>query len=398
MWVLFFLCLLSEWFGYHRFVIYIVSGILFSVLSTLVTVGIWRLIDATYECVDDKRYRLARKMHVTFGVKFNKHIFEFAIIRFSLFAILLFYYLIVIMRIWQVSENIIDNLSSAIFEGFNIVNFHIIPARLIFALLTFAVLFLLGRFIAALVAKKADFQGEEDTQIAVSTIIIYTSFAISLLFALIVTGVNFTGLAIIAGALSVGIGLGLQDIVNNFVSGLILLLEKPIKPGDRIVIDNTEGFVKRIRIRSTQISTMLKEDVIVPNAELVTNKVTNYMFRDKFWRVACKVGVSYGSDIELVRRVLMQIAYANEDVVHEGMNEPIVLFKEFSDSCLNFELWCVIYDVNKKFLVISELNFAIDAAFRKNNIKIAFPQRDLHIKDYKIIAKEDAAAEQTKEE
>ncbi len=385
LWALFFVSVIAEWLGYHRLVIYVVSGVLLTVLSTLAAVGIWRLVDAIYESFDDRQYRIARKLHVIFGVKFNKHLYEFGLIKFSLYAAILFYYLVSIMHVWQVSENWIDRLTNWIFEGFHIVNFHIVPARLIVAILTFAVIFLIGRFVAAIVAKKADFQGEEDTQIAVSTVIIYAAFAGALLCALLVTGVDFTGLAIIAGALSVGIGLGLQNIVNNFVSGLILLLEKPIKPGDRVVVGTTEGFVKRIRIRSTQIATLAKEDVIVPNADLITNKVTNYMFRDRHWRITCKVGVAYGSDVELVKRVLMEVAYANDDVVHDAPNEPIVLFRDFSDSCLTFELWCVIYDVNKKYLAVSDLNFAIDDAFRKNNITIAFPQRDLHIKDYQTI-------------
>src|SRR3990167_8592273 len=268
---------------------------------------------------------------------------------------------------------------SGLMDGFKFVGIQIIPSRIILALIVFSVIFLVGLLIATSIARKHAFQGEEDTQIAISTITVYISFAIALLFSLLVTGVDFTGLAIIAGALSVGVGLGLQTIVNNFVSGLILLIEKPIKPGDRIVIGKTEGFVRKIRIRSTQIATLAKEDVIVPNADLVTQQVTNYMFRDRNARVTCTVGVAYGSDVKLVKKLLLDVAQKHDDVVHDTPNEPLVLFRQFGESSLQFELWSVIHDVNKKYVVVSDLNFAIDAAFRQHNITIAFPQRDVHI-------------------
>ena len=177
-----------------------------------------------------------------------------------------------------------------------------------------------------------------------------------------------------------GIGLGLQSIVNNFLSGLILLIEQPIKPGDRIKIDGIEGFVKKVSIRSTQIITPSKEDIIIPNSDLITHHVTNYMFSDKYWRVNCPIGVAYGSDTDKVCEALMEVAIAHPEVVNTPLNKPVVLFRSFGDSALLFELWCLIKDVNRKYVVTSELNLAIDQAFRKNNISIAFPQQDVHIK------------------
>ncbi len=211
---------------------------------------------------------------------------------------------------------------------------------------------------------------------------IFRRFFILYLLGLLIAGVDFTGLAIIAGALSVGIGLGMQTIANNIVSGIILLLEKPIKPGDRVIVGDTEGFVKKVRLRSTQITTLAREDVIVPNAELIANKVTNFMFRDKHWRVTCQVGVAYGSNVELIREKLLEVAANHEDVLQGGANKPVVMFKQFGDSSLVFELWCIIRDVNKKYYIASDLHFEIDKIFRENSITIAFPQRDLHIKNW----------------
>jgi small-conductance mechanosensitive channel len=124
---------------------------------------------------------------------------------------------------------------------------------------------------------------------------------------------------------------------------------------------------------------MSRADVIVPNADLIKNQVTNYMFRDPYWRVECKVGVAYGSDTELVKQTLLEVAQNHQNVVQDEANGPAVLFKQFGDSALNFELWCIIKNVNSKYVVESELNFAIDKAFREKRITIAFPQRDVHI-------------------
>jgi len=201
------------------------------------------------------------------------------------------------------------------------------------------------------------------------------------LIALAIAGVTFQNLALIAGALSVGIGFGLQNIVNNFVSGLILLFERPIRTGDWIIVNNIEGYVRRISIRSTQIQTFDRADVIVPNSDLISNSVTNLMLRDRFGRLRVPVGVAYGSDTQRVKESLLEVARAHPQVVQGSsiVADPYVLFLSFGDSALNFELRAFVRDVGQRLTVLSDLNFAIDAAFREAGIEIPFPQRDLHI-------------------
>ena len=377
-----------ECLGYHRLAVFLVTGLLLSALFTIISILLWRLMDDLYDRIDNKQYSLSRKVHQMFGVKFNKKMHEIFLIKFAAYIVILSAYVVVILKSWSISPVFIDLVEDGLWHGFKLSVITITPSRIVLGLISFSAILLIGRFLATSVAQKHRFKGEEDTQIAISTITVYISFSIGLIFAMLVIGVDFTGLTIIAGALSVGVGLGLQTIVNNFVSGLILLIEKPIKPGDRIVIGKTEGFVRKIRIRSTQIATLAKEDVIVPNADLITQQVTNYMFRDRNSRIACQVGVAYGSDTNLVRKILLEVADRHDDVVHEAPNEPVVLFSRFGDSALIFDLLCVIHDVNKKSFVISDLNFAIDAAFRQHQIDIAFPQRELHIKDYAALKKE----------
>jgi len=210
----------------------------------------------------------------------------------------------------------------------------------------------------------------------------YIGFAFAFIMALIIAGVNFTGLAIIAGALSVGIGFGLQTIVNNFVSGLVLLLERPIRIGDRIVVGTVEGYVRRINIRSTVIRTLERTDLVIPNADLVSGQVTNLVYRDTQERTSIFVGLAYGSDVDLAKQVLIDLACEHPEVINDDHIKPTVLFTEFADSCLTFELRVVIADVHNRPGIRSDLHFAIDKAFRKHNISMAFPQQDLHIVDW----------------
>ena len=149
------------------------------------------------------------------------------------------------------------------------------------------------------------------------------------------------------------------------------------------MVGNTEGYIKQIRIRATQIQTFDRADVIVPNSELISGQVTNWMLHDSRGRARIPVGVAYGSDTQKVKQLLLTIANEHPDVVTDGSSPvPKVIFRGFGDSALDFELRCFIRNIDSRLDVISDLNFAIDAAFRENNIQIPFPQRDLHVKQW----------------
>ena len=205
---------------------------------------------------------------------------------------------------------------------------------------------------------------------------------IAFFVALAVAGIELGKFAIIAGAVGVGIGFGLQNIVNNFISGIILLFERPIRTGDWIVVGNTEGYVRKISIRSTQIETFDRADVIVPNSELISNQVTNWMLRDPWGRVIVPIGVAYGSDVEQVRELLLQVGGEHPLVITDSLrvSPPRVMFRGFGDSSLNFELRCFIRNVDQRLATVSDLNFAIEKVLREANIQIPFPQRDLHLR------------------
>jgi small-conductance mechanosensitive channel len=210
----------------------------------------------------------------------------------------------------------------------------------------------------------------------------YVAVALAVIVALSIAGIKFSNLAIIAGALSVGIGFGLQNVVNNFVSGIILLVERPVRTGDWIIVGGTEGYVKHISIRTTTIQTFDRADVIVPNSDLISNQVTNWTLRNLWGRIKAPIGVAYGSDTATVKETLLEIAKNNADIIkgNPQLSEASVLFLGFGDSALNFELRAIIRDVDRRLHVISDINFAIDAAFREKGIEIPFPQRDVNFR------------------
>jgi small-conductance mechanosensitive channel len=206
----------------------------------------------------------------------------------------------------------------------------------------------------------------------------YVGVVIAVAVAVSALGLDLSNLAIIAGALSVGIGFGLQNIVNNFVSGLILLVERPVKVGDWVVIGTNQGYVKRINVRATEIQTFQRSSVIIPNSELLSSAVINWTHKDTFARVDIPVGVAYGSDIEIVRDTLLECA--REHPKANRYPEPFVLFLNFGDSSLDFSLRFYISRADESFLVGSEVRFAIVHAFEEKGIQIPFPQRDIHVR------------------
>lgn len=212
---------------------------------------------------------------------------------------------------------------------------------------------------------------------AFSTICRYVIIAVGAVSAFNMIGVNWSNLQWLIAALSVGLGFGLQEIVANFISGLIILFERPFRVGDTVTIGDTSGTVVRIRIRATTITDWDRRELIVPNKEFITGRLVNWTLTDPVLRVVIPVGIAYGSDTALAERLLYRSSQQVPTVLKDP--EPVVVFKQFGDSTLNFELRVFVNGVQNLVPTTHALHKAIDRAFRENGINIAFPQRDVHI-------------------
>lgn len=235
---------------------------------------------------------------------------------------------------------------------------------------------LFQRFLRAAVLRSAGLA--PGARAAIDAGIGYAGVLLALLLAISAAGVNLSNLAIIAGALSVGIGFGLQNVVSNFVSGLILLIERPIQPGDWIEVGGFSGYVKRINVRSTEITTFDRASVIVPNSELISASVVNWTHRSLVGRAIVRVGVGYDSDPDQVARILSETALAHENVLKTPA--PWIVFADFGASSLDFEIRCYLRDINGKLGVESDLRFALLKRLKEEGIEIPFPQRVVEIK------------------
>lgn len=221
-------------------------------------------------------------------------------------------------------------------------------------------------------------QIDEGTRYVFARVIQYIVIVFGALLAFQFVGIDLSGLAVIFGFLSVGIGFGLQNITSNFVAGLILLFERPIKVGDRLLVGDVEGDVVEINIRSTTVRTINNVHIIVPNSDFISNNVVNWSYGDKKVRIEIDVGVSYASDLETVLTALREVAEENREVLNKP--EPEVLLMSFGDSSWNMQLRGWIRDPKNHRVVRSDLNCAIVRKFRERDIEIPFPQRDLHIR------------------
>lgn len=366
-----------DWMGYVKFSHFLLENIfIFLALSFLA---------GTLNSVLSQSllYLFSRqKVRYYLGIFSNKEIFEVYILKAVIFTLLWCGFVLAIVKLCFFSDVYFYSLLNDINNGFYIANLHIVPIRLLFAVMVFLTLSLCNRFMQATISRHNKLYSQEGAQVALATVAGYAGFSAAIILSLVIAGINFTNLAIIVGALSVGIGFGLQNIINNFISGLILLLESPIRAGDRIMVGDVEGFVRRISLRATHVVTSRGADVFIPNADLIAKNVTNYQYLNSRWLIICKVSVAYDSNVDLVKETLLDIANKHPQIIQDAPNQPQVFISQLGDSGILFSLVIMILNVNQKSQVESDIYTAIIKTFAKLNISLPFPQQDIFIKNF----------------
>lgn len=217
---------------------------------------------------------------------------------------------------------------------------------------------------------------------SIASLIRYVVLVIAMVIGLSIIGINLSSLAVMLGVLGIGVGFGLQGVVANFFAGIVIILTRPVKEGDRILVHDYEGTVYQIRMISTVINTVTNETIIVPNSELVNRYIHNYSYEDLRIIVVNLVQVSYSSDLDRVEEVLRAVSLENPFRVED--TEPRVLFRSFDDSGITVSVGTWIRDARERIFATSWMTREIWRAFRRNHIEIPFPQRDLHVKSMPV--------------
>ena len=301
-------------------------------------------------------------------------------LNFFLKVLVLFYALLNLLPVWRLFASLSEAWSYLAEFGFNIGDVRVTLQMVGFAIVTLYISIQISWLLQALCETQVFYRKSVDRGVrdAIKKLVHYGVVLVGFLVALSALGMSLQHFIVILGALGVGIGFGLQDIVNNFLSGIILLFERPIKVGDGILVDGEYGTVKYIGLRSTIVETLDHSELIVPNAQMISQKVTNWTLSNRRVRVVMRVGVAYGSDVKRVMMILNEVSTTHQEVLDDPAPSPI--FTAFGDSSLNFELRVWIANIDIRPRVMSELLQLVDARFREAGVEIPFPQRDLHLR------------------
>ncbi len=377
--------LLAILLGYQNLAGYLIHGATRTALALAVLWILLWLVYQAFEFLVHPESTAATRLRRSLGVRGQRSRSGIGLLQLVADLVLWLSFVVYLIYVWDESGTTLDRLVELVTIGGTVGNIRLVPINIIGGILVFAgVIVLIGwikrwidsRWLQHIVA-------ERGAREALVTLIGYLGFVIAVIIGLVQAGVDLSGLAIVSGALALGIGFGMQEIANNFVSGLILLFERPIRAGDFVTVGEVEGFIRRIRIRATEIETLDNQNVLVPNSELVSGRVTNWVLRNPHGRLIVRVGVAYGSDVQKVKEILQRVASEHPEVITDGRAPaPRALFMGFGDSSLDFELRVRIQRIERRFSVLSDINFAIDQAFRDEGISIPFPQRDLHVVSY----------------
>lgn len=357
-------------FGYISFSAYLINRFIISAAVVSVLYIAYNLLLMLYHAVIRWRFwitafRINRrsliKSEVWFGIILSPIVYIFGAL--------------VLLAVWGVSVDILIAKTKGVLTGFNIGEVHVSITSLLLGIIAFWVAMLLVKMLKSSIQQgalsKLDF--DDGMKNSIISGIGFFGFIFSVILGIAVAGGSFKSLAIMAGALSFGAGLGLQNIVSNLVAGITILFERPIKLGDIVVINGYEGTVKQISMRSTILEMGNKSNVIIPNSAIISGSVVNKTHDNRMMRIEIKVGVDYDSNINQVRDILLSIAQNEEGVLKTPA--PSLVFTDFGDSSLDFQLNCYISNISRNAEITFKLRENIINAFREAGINIPFPQR-----------------------
>jgi small-conductance mechanosensitive channel len=359
-------CIL-DFIGYYRLGLILLPNVVITLIALIIIRDFILFINELYVFFNDANQLGSQRLRLMLGVTPMQKLPELFFMRILMSVPLVTVVLYGLIALWSQSAECAQNFEYQLFKGINLLGHSIQPLEITRAILVFCMIFFIGHWVKAQAYQKKWFAEDHHTQQVFSSIIYYSFIIIALFIALYISGIKLSSLVIVSGAMSFGIGFGLQHFANDFISGLILLINKPIKIGDHVIIDNVEGYIKKIGALTTQLTTLDHSDDLIPNSNLLTKPLLNLTFNDnKYARIKIVVTFDQPVDLNSAKNILLRVAKNNKNVILDDQkNQVNILFQMNA-----LILLCVISNVNKKESVISELNLAITIAFMQEKIAI----------------------------
>ncbi len=385
-WLLLGICVVALLFGYIALAHFIITNTLVTAAMVIILYLIHHLVDALVSSSTQPWSRFGKAIRSKMGLG-DETIRRVGLLLSTITDVsVVLLGAPLVLALWTITWVDFSSLARQAFFGFKVGDVSIEPSKILLAIVMLVVGVIVVRILSTWLNRRILSRSNIDAgvQNSIATGVKYTGVLLAGGFALSAAGLDFSKLAIVAGALSVGIGFGLQSVVSNFVSGLILLAERPIRIGDWIEVGAGEGVVKKINVRSTEIETFDRCSVIVPNSSFISDPVKNWSHGSSVGRIKINVGVGYDSDPEQVQKILIECAQAHDRVISSPA--PRVMFMDFGSSSLDFQLRIFLDDIGYCTAVASDLRFTIFRELKAAGIEIPFPQRDINIRDIEKIS------------
>lgn len=316
--------------GYQKYALAIIPKVMVSALVIFILYQLIRIISKIQHAFDLNNSNLSKKIHDCFGIMQNKSMPELIILRTLIYTSIISWSTMLLLHIWGLPEAYQDQILNTAFNGIEVFNITVFPVRILRAIFIFFVIMLIGRYLANATMKSQAFEKEYHLQITISTLIRYITFIIASVLSLYIAGINFAGVAIALGALLVGVGFGLQQIVSDFISGLILLSNNVVRPADFIAIDNIEGTIKKIRLLSTEIQSN-DCTVLIPNSFLISRSVNNYTQKEQIYYAHTQVLIEDMSELKRIENIMLIAAMESDHVIKNELHKPYTEIELFNN-------------------------------------------------------------------
>ncbi|MDX2346895.1 MAG: mechanosensitive ion channel [Legionella sp.] len=365
--------IISVFFGYGAFSSFVIDHTIKTYLLLFVSFESIYLIWTYAHVLNDKTAPLCIRFHRWAGLKPKKILIEVSILKFLLTLILMHYFIQLFVTLWDMPGYYLTSTLDFLESGLYLFNMQINLLAIFRGLTVFCFIIISGRLLGAFFARKNTNFEQKNARITIVTLTNYLAFIMGALISLMVIGINLSGFALVASALSVGIGFGLKGIAADLISGLILLLSKPLRPGDYIEIKEVEGFISKIRLLSTEIRTLSKTNIILPNSFLLSQSVTNYTYKNKLTRSTTYIMLEDAADVKRTKKIMLDVAKKHPDVHQEKDNQPEVIVDLRPDKSamhIVLTLWCIIKDADNRYRINSDINAKVLAAVEKAKIPL----------------------------